>query len=307
MIDSKDISVVVQGAIDKENTPLCLKSVRKYLPKAKIILSTWENSNVDYLDYDKLILNKDPGYTYVQNPDITDKNSLILNNINRQIVSTVNGLNAVETRYTLKLRTDFEIRGTRFLKYFNKFKDSTNDMKIFEKRIVSFCPCYPDRTPFHPCDFLFFGLTSDLNILFDIPLQTESEAYWFIDNKPVNIEQYNNVYLNSAYRFCPEMHLWKECLTKRFPEEMSKFRDLSDNSNENILNSELSYVNNFIGINAYQWQIFALKDSLNRINENKFKGHHIMNYKDWKKLYFKHVAKSNFKNFLNYFIANIQN
>ena len=40
-IDKKDISVVVQGAIDKEWTPLCLKSIRKYLPESEIILSTW--------------------------------------------------------------------------------------------------------------------------------------------------------------------------------------------------------------------------------------------------------------------------
>ena len=47
MINSKDISVVVQGAIDKENTPKCLESIRKYLPDAEIILSTWEGSEVE--------------------------------------------------------------------------------------------------------------------------------------------------------------------------------------------------------------------------------------------------------------------
>lgn len=37
IIDTKDISVVVQGAIDKGYTPLCLKSIRKYLPESEII------------------------------------------------------------------------------------------------------------------------------------------------------------------------------------------------------------------------------------------------------------------------------
>ena len=55
MINSIDISVVVQGAIDKENTPKCLKSIREFLPNAKIILSTWKNSNVENLDYDMLV------------------------------------------------------------------------------------------------------------------------------------------------------------------------------------------------------------------------------------------------------------
>ena len=59
-IDTKDISVVVQGAIDKGYTPLCLKSIIKYLPESEIILSTWEGSEVDNLDYDVLILSEDP-------------------------------------------------------------------------------------------------------------------------------------------------------------------------------------------------------------------------------------------------------
>ena len=60
-IDTNDISVVVQGAIDQINTPKCLRSIRKRLPGAEIILSTWEGSPIDGLDYDKLVLNKDPG------------------------------------------------------------------------------------------------------------------------------------------------------------------------------------------------------------------------------------------------------
>ena len=59
-IDTKDISVVVQGAIDKGYTPLCLKSIIKYLPESEIILSTWEGREVDNLDYDVLILSEDP-------------------------------------------------------------------------------------------------------------------------------------------------------------------------------------------------------------------------------------------------------
>ena len=46
-IDTNDISVVVQGAIDQINTPKCLRSIRKRLPGAEIILSTWEGSPID--------------------------------------------------------------------------------------------------------------------------------------------------------------------------------------------------------------------------------------------------------------------
>ena len=57
----KNISVVVQGPILPFQTAICLKSIRKFLPKAEIILSTWEGSNINDLDYDVLVLNKDPG------------------------------------------------------------------------------------------------------------------------------------------------------------------------------------------------------------------------------------------------------
>ena len=61
MIDSKEISVIVQGAVDKKITPKTLKSVRKYLPNAEIILSTWEGTDISGLDYDIVLLSKDPG------------------------------------------------------------------------------------------------------------------------------------------------------------------------------------------------------------------------------------------------------
>jgi hypothetical protein len=85
MINTDGLSVIVQGAIHSEFTPLCLQSIRKYLPDAEIILSTWEGSNVDGLEYDILILNEDPGY----------KKHCRDNNTNRQLVSIQGGLKKV--------------------------------------------------------------------------------------------------------------------------------------------------------------------------------------------------------------------
>jgi hypothetical protein len=84
-IDSKDISVVVQGPIHTQDnlTKRVLESVRTHLPNAELILSTWKGSEVDGLDCDILLLNDDPGAING------------LNNVNRQIVSTRNGLQKV--------------------------------------------------------------------------------------------------------------------------------------------------------------------------------------------------------------------
>ena len=67
MIKSTDISIVVQGSVEnREETIKCLNSIRKILPQAEIILSTWEDSDIVNLDYDKLVLNKDPGAVYYE-------------------------------------------------------------------------------------------------------------------------------------------------------------------------------------------------------------------------------------------------
>ena len=86
MIKTEDISVVVQGAINKEETPKCLKSIRKFLPEAEIILSTWEGSDISAIDglYDVLLLNKDPGCGYYYK----NESGIKSNNLNRQLVST---------------------------------------------------------------------------------------------------------------------------------------------------------------------------------------------------------------------------
>ena len=49
-ISSKELSVVVQGAVSPLETISCLKSIRKYLPDAQIILSTWKNSDISELN-----------------------------------------------------------------------------------------------------------------------------------------------------------------------------------------------------------------------------------------------------------------
>ena len=52
IISSEEISVVVQGPLDKELTFECLSSIRKWLPGSEIILSSWQNSDTNELIYE---------------------------------------------------------------------------------------------------------------------------------------------------------------------------------------------------------------------------------------------------------------
>ena len=203
MINPKYISVIVQGAITNY-TKLCLESVRKYLPGAEIILSTWDDSNIDRLDYDVVIFNKDPGAL-----SYTDKKNSKLNNINRQIVSTIAGVKKSKRKYILKFRSDFILKNNNFLKYFDLYgKNAGNEYKIFQHKILT-CTNFTragsalnGRLLFHPSDMILFGLRDDLLNLFDIPQQTNFE------NDKIIIDKVKQL------KYVPEQYLWISCLRK---------------------------------------------------------------------------------------------
>ncbi|MEI0799713.1 WavE lipopolysaccharide synthesis family protein [Brachyspira intermedia] len=188
-INMEDITVIVQGTTLENNdvTPSkdyiikCIDSIKTHLPKSKIILSTWENEKINKdLEVDDIIFNKDPGFK----PRGEEANSK-QNNVNRQIVSTINGLKKVDTKYALKFRTDFYFTSSNFINYFNKFQQYDNKYKIVKNRIL--CCMFGTRKPiakhyslpFHVADFSTFGLTEDLINLYDIPLVTDEEFDYF--------------------------------------------------------------------------------------------------------------------------------
>lgn len=56
----RNISVIIQGPITSY-TALTIQSVKQHLPLAEIILSTWENENVEQFNVDQILFNQDPG------------------------------------------------------------------------------------------------------------------------------------------------------------------------------------------------------------------------------------------------------
>jgi hypothetical protein len=214
MISDKDISVVVQGPIHKQDnlTKRVLESVRTHLPNAELILSTWKGSDVDGLDCDVLLLNDDPG-------------AINGYNVNRQIVSTRNGLQKATRTYAVKLRTDTQLTGTGFIDAFDKYPERREDFKVFERKIV--IPTIYTRNPFHlnpylfhPSDIFHFGLKSDMLLLWNIPMATESDVKNLV----------------------PEQYIWLNAL-----KSMSWNINLSElHLKEKFRLNEISLVNNFI-------------------------------------------------------------
>lgn len=182
MIKSADISVIVPGSIiGKRDSGKCaqltrraLKSIRKHLPDAEIILSTWEEQDVGNLEYDTLVLTPDPGPNYY----ITPQGRVPYHNYNRQITAVQAGLRRATRKYALKTRNDILFSGNRFLDFYDKFPHRCNDWKILRKRVIvgSILTYHPRRAKkemwFNVCDFFHFGLKEDVEMIWSVqPVQ----------------------------------------------------------------------------------------------------------------------------------------
>jgi hypothetical protein len=246
----KDISVVIQGKVlgqpnepfEKQQTQQCINSVRQFMPDAEVIISTWQGSDIAHLTgYDKAIFNSDPGAVAY-----FDHNPNFLNNNNRQITSTYNGLLAATRRYAIKMRGDSVITSTAFLNYIQPYPRG-NKFRFFKQRVL--IPTKYTRNPrriatlIHPSDIFQLGLTEDLRNLWDIPLQPEPQttrAY------PVEKKILNNALKGGYYRmkFGAEQYIWY-AFCKKMGLEM-ELKHYSHIPSAHILNSEMSMINNFI-------------------------------------------------------------
>ena len=128
MITSKELSFVVQGPVHtggEFSTINACNSIRKYFPDAEIILSTWIGENTEGITYDTLVLSEDPG-GFLR----WDK---VMVNVNRQIVSSYNGIKATGRPYVVKTRTDILFNNDQLLAKFNNHEIA----KLFSKKITT--------------------------------------------------------------------------------------------------------------------------------------------------------------------------
>lgn len=285
-INFEDITVVVQGTTleNKDINPSrdfiykCISSIKKYIPKSKIILSTWENEKIkSNLEVDEIIFNKDPGFK-PRGEDINSKQ----NNINRQLVSTLSGLKKVKTKYALKFRTDFIFINNSFLNYFDLLKKYNSDYKILNKRILvcMFGTRHPIakhfNLPFHVADFVTFGLTEDLTNLYDIPLVTNEEFDYFL----INPEIERGIYAVNRYGA-------EQSIIVNFLRKNNKTIDIefSTHVNETIINQSNNYlINNFYPICFSKYGIKPMKNYLMPSSRIECYTDYYTEY-EWQKMY----------------------
>ena len=270
-IPNKEITFVLQGPIiqEKNVTKRSCESIKKYFPESKIILSTWKNSNSNNLNFDEKIETEDPGannYYYFNNYKI-------LNNINRMITSSYNGLISVKTKYSIKLRSDMYLQSNNLLKLLGIV--NTSSCNYARKKIIipSNMATNPDRELkllFHPSDCFFAGLSEDLIDLFDIPLMNSEQMTYFKNHKSQNFQK-----SPILARYTCEQYLFYSFIKKKINFNFENAFDYSE-KNKSIHDKVFSdlflmFRNTKIGVNGYKYPISFFSSSLYiAYTENEF-------------------------------------
>lgn len=279
MIRADEITVVIQGGYYRGTTEHVVASVRKNLPGARMIYSTCDPRVPETLSIcDQILVSEDPGcFVY----DACRK--LAPNNVNRQIINTLAALKEVQTPYVLKIRTDFCLDGDSFLKYFDCFPLVDEKYRIFQHKVLSCSfftrnPRLEKRFPsFHPSDLALFGQTRDLMKFFDIPLMTQEEAYWRI-NEP-----------GYPARYVPEQYIFINCLKKnQLPVHCTQCNDCSPLS---IEQTERYFASNFVFLSYDQFNIKPLKKGFSMYSR-PLSYSSCLTYVEWMQLYRKYVDAS---------------
>lgn len=210
-ISKKDITFVVSGKVDHEkkiSTESGLRSIKKYFPESKIILSTWNGENVDVLNKycDEVILLEEPQGEA---------------SINKQQFAVSSGLQKVKTKYAVRFRTDFELTDDRFLEFYyywvNAFNKCDYRYKTFEQRVLCINKFIHNpelnnnAMTYLLSDCFLFGLTCDLSDIWD-GYQAPDEIIRYFEK--FNSEECYNPY-EFTYKYASEQIFFIHYLKKK--------------------------------------------------------------------------------------------
>lgn len=194
-LEAHSVSVVVQGPVGRPGdqqhrwTVAALASVRRVLPGAELVLSTWQGSDVSDLDADELVLSADPGPSLPRDP------SHVVNNVNRQVVTTRRGLLKATRPHAWKLRTDMELVHGGALALFGGWPARAADARVLGERILvptpyTFNPCRVySRFPYMVSDWSQLGTREDLLEVWSAP-RWDPVYEWLLGRRIVASEQW---------------------------------------------------------------------------------------------------------------------
>ena len=270
------ITFVIQGPVVPDVTKDSCSQIREHFPGATIILSTWKEQSSDGLDVDELLLNDDPGGSIVKY-DKRDRAHTV--NINRQIRSTIGGLQKVVTTYAVKLRSDNTLSSDQLLSFYQQYPSAEHRLIPLSKRILTtnmFAKEYIEGlpTPFFFSDFFMFGLTEDLIAFWDQPFLTD-----YVFNSQLSGKRQHADYP------WPQLHIEQLLVTNFLSKYVSlDFPHKYANSNGQLALSRELIAKHFIVMERSQIDLSVP----NRLNQHEGFPYETYSYKRWQQLYKQH-------------------
>lgn len=280
-IDSSDVTIVLQGGIDVGwDVRYSADYMRKILPGVTIILAT-QNSALKsfegHASFDKVVVTEDPGHL----PSV--KLGGGPHNVNRQILSAAAGMNAVTTKYAMKLRTDAYITSRRALEIWGYWADQPSGDKkrgasrILISSIFSLNPRFDERLSYHLSDWVQFGTTEDLRAFWQCPLMNFDDNTWYERNDYAPHSLYREKEFRS--RFATEQWL---TLNYLFGPDNFPIRFHNDTSEDIITEFEAQLVDNFIVVHPLDIDLHMPKH--NYIYKSRYFNSICHSYESWKQL-----------------------
>ncbi len=275
-----EYAIVVQGPVVYNNnfTLTTLKIYVDMFPDANLILSTWEDTRHDFLSELKdlpvtVLLNKLPY-------------SGGLLNINFQLTSTINGLNAVNksVKYVLKTRTDTRIYSK------NALIDMKNLLDLYlpnitqmNRRIIGIDSNTPKYIPFNFSDVMQFGDINDVKKYWDHPI---------VNTKKIVMKDYlskNTCFKDFYDNPNPEIILFKSFLDRIDIQHNNTYDSYHKVIKDMLIIIDKEMINHYwfkYSSNEYYWSYkYGQKEKYERIR-----------YLDWLRIY-NGVPPTNFYEF----------
>lgn len=239
----EQITFVVQGPIVANFhdgfTKRLTQTIREYFPGSKLIVSTWNGEDTSALDADFVILSEDPGSLFL------DKEERYANNVNRQIISTVAALRKVQTRYVVKLRSDLIFINNQLATLIRDYihKQAKERGILSNYCIISnFTSIKPSKYfpfLFHPCDWIFAGLTSDIRKIW-YSLECAD-----VETCSPEVSKYKGIADPQNFVLRPESFIWIQFLEKNSFFSFVKGRRELEMESEKSIFENLVIINNF--------------------------------------------------------------
>lgn len=251
-VDFSEISFVIQGPFfrrsDGGSTADLVRSIRCNFPGSPIVFSTWDGESVGDLNVDKFVFSSDPGGSRFSRLD-----SRLVNNTNRQIVSSYEGLKAVHTKFAVRLRSDLLVTSASIAQLLHALPIRNIDSSTWFISPLIFLDRFtvdPRRwnLPMHPCDWVTAGRIEDNLRFWKRSLVKKSDALYFLDSGD------EGIYLP---RFQPEAHLWADLRREATGQSMKHGR-VNEGEIE-FPNTVQSFVRNIIPLSQYRMGIASLK------------------------------------------------